>query len=267
MINGNMDIAPSVDTPIKFSLNNEEDEFNYIDISACEEPKSSIEKVVTNSSKKTEIKRRSGSKKQCRVWQHMDLIVVTNKDGKEAQYGECQIIKDDNTRCAQRIKVVGGSTSNLIRHLYSIHGILDSQINIAKTHPKAKNHFFVRSLLKLLIRKNLPLNLVLKKSFHEFVHNLDSAFAIPCEKTVKHLIHITYNNSTNLLKQQLETTNENFKIHEALLTLTYLKYPHTAININNAINNQIEYWGLMDKVFTITSDNGANVKAVINQIG
>ncbi|CAG8582030.1 16407_t:CDS:2 [Cetraspora pellucida] len=250
MIDGNMDIAPSVDTPIEFSLNNEEDEFNYIDISACEEPKSSIEEVVTNSSKKTEIKRRGGSKKQSWVWQHMDLIVVINKDGEEAQY------------------VVGGSTSNLIHHLYSIHGITDSQINITKTHLKAKNNFLVRSLLKLLIRENLLLNLVSKESFHEFVHNLDSAFAIPCEKTVKHLIHITYNNSTNLLKQQLETTSktvcltldlwtarnqqgflgityswidENFKIHEALFTLTYLKYPHTAININNAIYNQIEY--------------------------
>ncbi|CAG8805546.1 19806_t:CDS:2, partial [Cetraspora pellucida] len=143
------DIAPFVDTPIEFSLNNKEDEFNYIDILACEEPKS-----------------------------------ITNKNGEEAQYGECQIIKDDNTRCAQKIKVVGRSTSNLIHHLYSIYGITDSQINITKTHLKAKNNFLVRSLLKLLIRENLLLNLVSKESFHEFVHNLDSAFAIPCEKTI-----------------------------------------------------------------------------------
>ncbi|CAG8834476.1 5261_t:CDS:2, partial [Cetraspora pellucida] len=100
------------------------DEFNYIDISACEEPKSSIEEVVTNSSKKQKLERRDGSKKRFR----------------------------------------------------------DSQINIAKTHPKAKNNFLVRSLLKLLICENLSLNLVSKESFYEFVYNLDSAFAILCEK-------------------------------------------------------------------------------------
>ncbi|CAG8679037.1 7920_t:CDS:2, partial [Racocetra fulgida] len=60
----------------------------------------------------------------------------------------------------------------------------------------------------LLIRENLPLNLVSKESFYEFVYNLDSIFTISCEKTVKQLIHITYNNSTNLLKQQLESTSK-----------------------------------------------------------
>ncbi|CAG8606041.1 7191_t:CDS:2 [Cetraspora pellucida] len=76
----NKNITPSVNTSIEFFLNNKKDKFNYIDILACKEPKSSIEKVITNSSKKQKLER-----------------YVTNKNDEKAQYGECQIIKDDNT--------------------------------------------------------------------------------------------------------------------------------------------------------------------------
>ncbi|CAG8831575.1 22131_t:CDS:2, partial [Cetraspora pellucida] len=236
----NEDTAPSV-----------EDESHSINISACEGPNSSIEEVITDNHKqpkKQKLERRSGSKKRSWVWRHFDSIIVTDKDGKETHYGECQIIKD-NIRCTQKIKIVGGTTSNLIHHLSSVH------VNDNKTHPKARNDFLIRSLLKFIIRENMPLNLVSKESFQEFVHNLDSAFIMPCEKTVKQLIHVTYNYSTNLLKQRLELTSktvcltidlwtarnrqgflgitcswidESFKMQEALLTLSYLKYPHTS---------------------------------------
>ncbi|CAG8800222.1 9221_t:CDS:2, partial [Cetraspora pellucida] len=196
----NKNTASCVSVPMEFS---KEYELNHINISVCEEPKSNTEVAVAD---------------------------VIDKNSKEIQYCVYQIITDGNIKCAQKIKVANRSTSNLIHHLSSVHKIMDNQINNAKTHPKPKNDFLTRSLLKFIICENMPLN-------------LQGFLGIICS-----------------------WIDDSFKIHEVLLTLTYLKYPHTAINIYNAINQQIDYWELTGKIFTITSDNRANVKAVINKI-
>ncbi|CAG8735591.1 22232_t:CDS:2 [Cetraspora pellucida] len=59
--------------------------------------------------------------------------------------------------------------------------------------------------------------------------------------------------------------DSDFKIHEVLLSLTYVQYPHTANVIQEKLE-VIEKWSLKGKVYSITTDNGANMKAAINKI-
>ncbi|CAG8613319.1 17172_t:CDS:2, partial [Cetraspora pellucida] len=54
-----------------------------------------------------------------------------------------------------------------------------------------------------------------------------------------------------------------FKLQEALLTSHHMPYPHTGQNISKELFSVINKWGLVNKVHTIVTDNGANmVKSV-----
>lgn len=57
-----------------------------------------------------------------------------------------------------------------------------------------------------------------------------------------------------------------FKIHEILLSLSYVRYPHTAEVIQEKLEKIMSDWGLTEKVHSVTTDNGANMKAAINRM-
>ena len=57
--------------------------------------------------------------------------------------------------------------------------------------------------------------------------------------------------------------DKSFIIHEVILTIEYLRYPHTAQNISDALLVILDEWGLREKVHIITTDNGANMKKAI----
>ena len=55
----------------------------------------------------------------------------------------------------------------------------------------------------------------------------------------------------------------NFEFREALLSCNHLPYPHSGEVISTEIFEVLNDWHLIDKVFTIATDNGANmIKAV-----
>ncbi|RIB08817.1 hypothetical protein C2G38_2210620 [Gigaspora rosea] len=41
----------------------------------------------------------------------------------EITYGICQVTNDSGTKCSTQLKILGGSTSNLISHLTNTHGV------------------------------------------------------------------------------------------------------------------------------------------------
>jgi len=57
--------------------------------------------------------------------------------------------------------------------------------------------------------------------------------------------------------------DRNFVIQEVVLAIEYVKYPHTAQNISDALFDIINQWGIKEKVHIITTDNGANMKKAI----
>ena len=60
--------------------------------------------------------------------------------------------------------------------------------------------------------------------------------------------------------------DKNFAIQEVVLTIEYVKYPHTAQNISDALLVILDQWELREKVYIITTDNGANMKKAIKDM-
>lgn len=60
--------------------------------------------------------------------------------------------------------------------------------------------------------------------------------------------------------------DKNFTIHEVILTIEYIRYPHTAQNISDALLVILDNWGLREKTNVIVTDNGANMKKAINEM-
>ena len=60
--------------------------------------------------------------------------------------------------------------------------------------------------------------------------------------------------------------DKNFAIQEVVLTIEYVKYSHTAQNISDALLVILDQWELREKVYIITTDNGANMKKAIKDM-
>ena len=60
--------------------------------------------------------------------------------------------------------------------------------------------------------------------------------------------------------------DKNFAIQEVVLTIEYVKYPHTTQNISDALLVILDQWELREKVYIITTDNGANMKKAIKDM-
>jgi len=52
--------------------------------------------------------------------------------------------------------------------------------------------------------------------------------------------------------------DKNFTIHELILAIEYIRYPHTAQNISDALLVILDNWGLREKTNVIITDNRVN---------
>lgn len=60
--------------------------------------------------------------------------------------------------------------------------------------------------------------------------------------------------------------DKNFIIHEIILTVEYVRYPHTSQHIADTLSAILDEWNLKDKVYIIVTDNGANIKKAIRDM-
>src|SRR5215469_16999888 len=141
---------------------------------------------------------------------------------------------------------------------------------------------------------NISLNVVQSEYFRKFIKGLDPAFIIPDVKLIKQIIHKSYNNSIILIQNFLENNSisvslttdmwtgrnrlgflgvtcsfldKNFTIHEITLTVEYVRYPHTAQHISDTLFSILDQWNIRKKVHMIVTDNGANIKKAIKDMG
>jgi Protein of unknown function (DUF 659) len=139
-----------------------------------------------------------------------------------------------------------------------------------------------------------PLIIVQSESFRKFIKDLDPGFTIPNVKFIKNIIHRTYNNTFPLIQEFLKVNSisvclttdmwtaknrqgflgvtcsfldRSFKIQEIVLTIEYVRYPHTAENISDTLFALLDEWELRDKVHMIVTDSGANMKKAIKDMG
>lgn len=143
-----------------------------------------------------------------------------------------------------------------------------------------------RKLIQFIVHLVLPLYILQNRFFREFIYACEPGFRIPCDKTAKGLIHEAYNWSYDQLNSLLYSTvtsihlttdlwtaksrhgylgvtatwlSSDFKFREALLSCEHLPYPHTGEVISEELFRIISEWRLDTIVFTIATDNGANM--------
>ncbi|RIA80281.1 hypothetical protein C1645_838979 [Glomus cerebriforme] len=79
------------------------------------------------------------------------------------------------------------------------------------------------------------------------IYELDPKFDMPNSKSVKAMIHITYNYTFKALTDLLEPITS--------VSLTLDLYPHTSENIKDSIEEIVGKWNLRSKVYSIITNN------------
>jgi len=163
----------------------------------------------------------------------------------------------------------------------------------ARLHKESKQQELRQSLVDWFIADSIPLKVVQSEKFWKFVHDLDPAFIVPDVKLVKQIIHRAYNHILPLVIQYIKDhaisvnlttdlwTAQNrqgyigvtccfidgkFQLHELVLTVTYVRYPHTAEHISDTLLEILDQWLLREKVNVIVTDNGSNMKKAIEEM-
>ena len=138
-----------------------------------------------------------------------------------------------------------------------------------------------------------PIHVVTSIGLRVFLNELDSAFSMPCEETIRNIIYSAYDYSFPKLKQLIQTQatsisltmdlwtarsrqgylgitcsyfDPNFQLKEFTLDVAYMRYPHTAENILSVLEEVLASWGLRNLVFNITTDSGSNMKKAVNNM-
>ena len=116
---------------------------------------------------------------------------------------------------------------------------------------------------------------------------------MPSQETIRVMIHKAFNYSLPQLKDlvknnatsisttlDLWTSRNNqgylgvlcsfidseWNLKEFMLTIEYVRYPHTAEYIQETLESIFNEWKIRDKIFTVTTDNGSNVKKAIKNM-
>jgi hypothetical protein len=116
---------------------------------------------------------------------------------------------------------------------------------------------------------------------------------MPCEETVRKIIHEAYNYSFPQLKDMLSVQatsvsltmdlwtarnrqgylgvtcsyiNQSFKLCEFTLDIAYVRYPHTSAHIKDTLVNILNEWNIREKVYIITTDNASNMKKCVQDM-
>lgn len=148
-------------------------------------------------------------------------------------------------------------------------------------------------MVNWIILDSQPLCIVQSKALRHFIYELDSAFIMPSQETVKKIIYNAFHYSLPQLKQLLlmdakfisltmdlwtarnrqgylgvtcSYLNQSFTLVELTLDIDYIRYPHTAVHIRETLESILNEWNIYDKIFTITTDNANNIKKCVQNM-
>lgn len=146
------------------------------------------------------------------------------------------------------------------------------------------------SLIKMIVTDYQPLSLVENSGFLEYSKKLQPLYKVPSRKTLTtKLLPNEYNKIVTILKKMLEnvaclsittdiwTSDNNIayltvtchfiyddRLYSPVLATREMRESHTGVNIANLLSDILNTWGIKDKIVTIVSDNGSNIKNAIN---
>ncbi|CAB5382472.1 unnamed protein product [Rhizophagus irregularis] len=226
------------------------------------------------------------------IWEH--FIKDLNENNEPVIV--CQVIKEDGTKCNVQFKH-DGSTSNGNSHLWSAHQITkvglqpeEKQLNVIEKHTEKRQTELQQFLTNWIVDDLLPFSVVNSTSFRIFCNELDPTFLVPEAKTIKAIIHKAYNYIQPKIIEQIikEATSvslttdlwtgrnrkgfigitcsyldSDFTLKEIILTVQYVRYPHTAENIAECIENILNQWKIRHLTTTIITNNTSNMKKCV----
>ena len=159
-----------------------------------------------------------------------------------------------------------------------------------KKHSEQRQTELRQFLTNWIIDDLQPFSVVNSTSFRAFCNELDPAFLVPEAKTIKATIHKAYNYIQpkmieQIIKEAISVSlttdlwtgrnrkgfigitcsyvDSDFILKEVTLTVQYVRYPHTAENIAECIENILKQWKIRHLTTTITTDNAANMKKCV----
>jgi hypothetical protein len=228
------------------------------------------------------------------VWNY--FIKKMNKKGEIRAY--CQFVSENGEKCSANYKY-DGSTGNLSYHAISKHKINPptAEGNLSENNSKTASNSNGQkekelSTLQWILLTTQPLSTVTQKAYIDHMHIIDPQFIVPGEKKLRMMIARSYGYNKDKLKLLLKTANsislttdlwssrakhgylgltatwinKNFEIIDVLLEISYFPSPHTAEAISEAIRKAMQKWEIENLVISITTDNGANVVAAIQNL-
>ncbi|XP_049302956.1 E3 SUMO-protein ligase ZBED1-like [Bactrocera dorsalis] len=148
------------------------------------------------------------------------------------------------------------------------------------------------SLIKMITRDMQPLSIVENEGFREYTKKLQPLYSIPDRKllsntmlpskynetrkklhaillNISHLSITTDMWTTDSQKSFLSVTSHfiwESKMNSAVLATKEVFGSHTAQNIATELKSIFDEWSIFNKIVTIVSDNGANIKKAIRDI-
>ncbi|CAG8751117.1 31429_t:CDS:2 [Gigaspora margarita] len=124
----------------------------------------------------------------------------------------------------------------------------DIKVKTAKPHNTTEQAIHDKAITEVIVVQNLLLSFTEEKMFKRFTK----------------IIAYSHKGYLGITATWI---NENFELNNAVLVVTFLRYPYIADAIAKCIEDVLEYWNLKTKVFLITSNSRANMKSACNKLG
>ena len=148
-------------------------------------------------------------------------------------------------------------------------------------------------LVNWIVNDSQPIRVIKSVDFRILLNELDPAFIMPSQETIRGMIHEAFNYTLPQLKDLIKNEatsmsltldlwtsrsrqgylgvtcsfiDSEWKLKEFTLTIEHVRYPHTATHINETLESILNEWEIRDKIYTITTDNGSNVKKAIGDM-
>jgi len=165
---------------------------------------------------------------------------------------------------------------------------------LLKPYPPAKQQKLTQDVLRLFISCTLPLYLVENKNFRTFLHSFDPRYKPPCVNTLKNEIANGTNHTTQVIKNMIHSQantisltfdlwtsrahdsylgvtchwiSDEFRMYDLTLSVVEMGAYKTAGDIVDSIEPLLEEFSIEgDKILSITTDNGSNVKAAVTRL-
>ncbi|CAG8786659.1 8717_t:CDS:2, partial [Gigaspora rosea] len=163
-----------------------------------------------------------------------------------------------------------------------------------KPHSSYVQKKLTHQVVRYIVSRTQPIHLVEIDDFKLLLKSFDSRFKMPCVSTIKTIIFDTYTLATKQIIDLISKTSDtvsltldiwssrahdsylgitchwltdSFELHEIVLEIGELD-DHCASDIVESVNSVLDKFNInYQKIFSITTDNGANVKSAIQQMG